>query len=61
MHTSGPDSTRESTERVDKILNSNYDNSEHEEVATSLVQMDSNQRNRLLDLLMGFEDIFNVT
>ena len=61
MLTSEPDSTREATERVFKILNNTYAKSDLDNVAASVVQIYKNQCKKLSSLLKEVEDLFDGT
>ena len=51
IQNTGPDFTRESTERVGKIPNSTYENSDLDKVATAEVQLNKNKHKKLLTIL----------
>ena len=61
MHTAEPVSTRESTERLAKILDIIYAKADLEHVATESTQLNSEERNKLLSLIRDFEDLFDGT
>ena len=59
--TAEPKATREATERVVKILDSNYEAADLHEVVDNACSLDSKQKGQLLALLEDFEDIFDGT
>ena len=61
METVYPNSTREATERVVKILGSNYAKVKLDKVAAAEVHIDKDQRKNLLSLRTEFEDLFGRT
>ena len=56
-----PISTREATERVVRILDSNYAKANLDEVAEAATNLTEAERSMLLDLLKEFEDLFDGT
>ena len=61
MQTAEPDSTREATERIVKILNSNYEMAHCKQIANNATQMNAEERTQLLSLLEDLEDLFDGT
>ena len=61
MHTAEPDSTREATEKMVKILDSTYEKACLKQVADNSTQMNSEERTQLLSLPEDFEELFDGT
>ena len=61
MQNAKPISTRESTERLVKILDSTYTKSDIEQVADNSTHLNAEERNQLLRLLQGFDDLVDGT
>ena len=59
--TAEPKVTQEATERVIKILDSNYEKADLLEVVANAHQLDNTQKQQLLELLLDFEDLFDGT
>ena len=59
--TAEPKTTREATERVVKILDSNYEAANLHDVVDNAHSLNSKQKDQLLALLEDFEDIFDGT
>ena len=58
MQNSEPGSTREATDRLIKILNSNYAKADLKQIADNATQLNTEERNQLLRILKYFEDLF---
>ena len=58
MQTSDPDSTREATERLVKILDIDYAKADLKQVDDNVTQMKSEERTLLLRIFEDFEDFF---
>ena len=56
-----PAATQEATQRVIKILDSNYEKADLEEVVDNAHQLNDEEKGQLLALLKDFEDIFDGT
>jgi hypothetical protein len=56
-----PKATKEATERIVKILDSNYEAANLHDVAANAHSLNAQQKNQLLSLLEDFEDIFDGT
>ena len=56
-----PEKVQEMTNRVQKILDSNYHTADLKEVANSQTHLSSQERQELYELLMEFEDLFDGT
>ena len=61
MQTKEPDTTRESTDRLVKTLNSTYAKEKLKQVANKATKMNDDERNQLIRLLEYFGDLFYVT
>ena len=60
IQTEEPVSTRESTERMVRVLDSNYTRAEPEQVVANVTQLNAEERNKILGLLKDFENFFDV-
>ena len=54
-------STRETTERLVKILDSTYEKADLKQVSDNANQMNAEETTQLLSLLEYFEELFDVT
>ena len=61
MHTAEPVSTRESTQRLVKIIYSTYVKANIEQVADTANHLNIEERNQLLSLLKKVEDLYDIT
>ena len=61
MHTSEPVSTREATQRRVNMIYITYKKEDLEQVATKIVQLNDYGRIKLMSILNGLEDLFDVT
>ena len=61
MQTTEPSSTRESTERMVKNLDSTYAKLDHEHVVANARQLNSEEITLLLIILQDFEDLIDDT
>ena len=61
MHTAEPNSTREATERMVKILEITYAKADLEQVVSNYSQLNGEERTLLLSLFEDFEDFFDGT
>ena len=59
MYTAEPVLTRETTEKLEKILDSTYWTSDLEHVAAITTQMNAEERTQLLRILKYFEELFD--
>ena len=60
MQTIEPDSIREATEKMVKILNSTYAKADLKQVFNNATQMNAEERTQLLSILEDFKDFFDV-
>ena len=61
MHTAEPVSTKESTQRLVKIIYSTYVKANIEQVADTANHLNIEERNQLLSLLKKVEDFYDIT
>ena len=61
IYTKEPVSTKEDTERLEKIFDSNYAKAKLEQVAANAIHMNAEDRTKLLRLLQYFEDLLDGT
>ena len=61
LHSVEPKSTQEETERVVKILDSNYEKADLDEVVSNAKSLNAKQKKQLLAVLKEFEDLFDRT
>ena len=61
MQTAVPDSTRESTERLVKILDNNYEKVDLKQVADNANKLNVEEETQVLRILEYFEDLFDGT
>ena len=59
MQTVEPDSIREDTEKMVKILNSTYAKADLKQVFNNATQMNAEERTQLLSILEDFKDFFD--
>ena len=61
MQTAEPDSTREATDHMVKIFDSNVLKADLKQVADNEIKLNSEERTLLLSLLQDFKELFDVT
>ena len=61
MQTAEPASTRDATDRLVKILDNTYAQSDLNQAANNATQLNAEERTQLLRLLGGFEELFGGT
>ena len=61
IQTAEPVSTREATERLVKILDSNYEKADLKQVANNATQLNTEEKTQLLRVLKYFEEFFDGT
>ena len=61
IQTAYPVSTRDYTERMVKMFESNYAKAELEQLAANTTHMNAEEKNQILGIIKDFEDLFDGT